>query len=312
MAPTGLPPRFARFADPLVLVLAALVSGLFPGLAAGPDPSGAFRPLILATTTSTQDSGLLDALLPEFEKDSRIGVKTVSVGTGAALALGTRGEADVLLVHAPAAELTWMSEGHGELRLPVMHNEFVVVGPAADPASVSGVATTTSALAQIARTGTRWVSRDDGSGTDLLEKALWKDAGHPELGKAASPALPAWYIRSGQGMGATLMIADARQACTLTDRGTWLAWRKKVRLVELVRGDPRLQNEYHVICVRADKLPAGRIRSREAAAFARWITGTRGQRIIATFGRDRFGEPLFVPASSAPHAPPPGPPAGAR
>lgn len=256
--------------------------------------------MILATTTSTQDSGLLEALIPMFEKESGVRVKTVAVGTGAALALGARGEADALLVHAPAAEVAWMARGHGELRLPVMHNEYIIVGPESDPASISGTATATGSLALIARKRASWVSRDDGSGTDILEKRLWREAGHPELAGKSAGVAPPWCIRSGQGMGATLMIAGARRAYTLTDRGTWLAWRDKLRLVELVRGDAALKNEYHVITVHPAKLSAGRIRSAEAAAFARWITGPRAQDIIRTFGADRYGEPLFVPARPPP------------
>lgn len=273
----------------------------------GADPAGT-RSLILATTTSTQDSGLLDALLPAFEDDSGIRVKTVAVGSGAALALGARGEADALLVHAPGAERKWMAEGHGAMRLPVMHNEFVVVGPAADPASVRASATVTAALGQIARQRVAWISRDDGSGTDLLEKELWRQSGEP--GKPSGEA--GWYVRSGQGMGATLLIADARRAYTLSDRGTWLAWRAKVRLVELLRGDPRLRNDYSVICVRADKLPEGRIHAREAVALARWLTGPHAQRLIAEFGRERYGEPLFAPASVKPAPAFPASPAPAR
>lgn len=254
--------------------------------------------LLLATTTSAQDSGLLDALLPVFEQESGIRVKPIAVGSGAALALGARGEADALLVHAPAAELKWMRAGHGIGRWPVMHNEFVIVGPNADSAGVRSVPNAATALARIALTRTPWVSRDDGSGTDLLEKELWKESGHADLALTHSTSPHPWLIRSGQGMGATLMLADARQACTLTDRTTWLAWRTKISLVELVRGDPRLRNQYHVLTVRPAAGRAGRIHTSGASAFARWMTGPRAQTIIGSFGRDRHGEALFVPASS--------------
>jgi tungstate transport system substrate-binding protein len=197
---------------------------------------GSAKEIILATTTSTQDSGLLDVLVPLFEKQSGFQVKTVSVGTGAALALGARGEADVVLVHAPASEVQWMAQGNGTERLLVMHNDFLVVGPSDDPAHIKAMPSALEALKQIASAGAPFVSRGDNSGTQQLELSLWqKDAIDPK-GKP-------WYVESGTGMGQTLIIADQRQAYTIADRATWLAYTGKVQLPIMVERDAVLVNE---------------------------------------------------------------------
>src|SRR5215471_13968379 len=202
--------------------------------------------VILATTTSTQDSGLLDVLVPLFEKQSGYQVKTVSVGTGAALALGARGEADVVLVHAPPSELKWMANGNGTERLLVMHNDFLIVGPQGDPAHIQRTSSALDALKQIASTGATFVSRGDNSGTQQLELSLWeKDAVNPK----GQP----WYVESGSGMGQTLTITDQKQAYTISDRATWLAFSGKIQLPIMVERDPVLLNVYHVMPVNAAK-----------------------------------------------------------
>ncbi len=244
--------------------------------------------LVLATTTSTQDSGLLDVLVPAFERATGYEVKTVSVGTGQALALGARGEADVVLVHAPEAEHQWMAEGNGIERRLVMHNDFVIVGPPADPAGLRTAGSAGAALQVIAVKQAAWVSRDDNSGTDQLEKQLWKAEG-------LSPAGQPWYLASGQGMGATLTLADQKDAYTVTDRATYLARQGAMQSVILVEGDPRLLNIYHVMPVNPAKFPGSRINSQGAGAFADFIVNPTVQQMIGEFGKDKYGQPLFFP-----------------
>lgn len=261
----------------VAFAMAALLAFASPALAA---PS-----LILSTTTSTQDTGLLDVLVPAFEKASGVSVKTIAVGTGAALAMGDRGDADVLLVHAPAAEESYMSRGRGLTRALVMHNAFVVVGPAADPARVRSTASAQDAFAAIARAGVVFVSRGDDSGTNSKELALWRAA-------AIEPA-GAWYLKTGSGMGDTLHVASQKGAYTLTDDGTFLAQRATLRLVPLLENAKDLRNVYHVIVV---KPVPGRVSNQAGAeAFASFVTSPAGQNIIATFGREKFGRALFVP-----------------
>jgi tungstate transport system substrate-binding protein len=241
--------------------------------------------LILATTTSTQDSGLLDVLVPAFEKASGDTVKTVAVGSGAALKLGTDGNADVLLVHSPAAEKTFMDAGSGVDRLLVMHNWFLIVGPKADPAGISGMTSATDAFKKIAAAGAPFVSRGDGSGTEAKELGFWKTI-------AVTPAAP-WYIKSGQGMGATLQIASEKGAYTLTDIATWAATRDKLALADLAHGDPSLLNIYHVIGVNPAKWP--KVNATEAKAFSDYLLSADGQALIGSFGKDKYGMQLFVP-----------------
>ena len=262
-----------------------------PAAAAQPTPvprSGSDRDVILATTTSTQDSGLLDVLVPLFEEQTGYQVKTVSVGTGAALALGARGESDVVLVHAPASEVQWMAQGNGTERMLVMHNDFLLVGPADDPAHVKGTPSALDALKQIASAGAPFVSRGDNSGTQQLELSLWQKDG-------ISPKGQPWYIESGTGMGQTLTIADERQAYTISDRATWLAFTGKIQLPIVVERDPVLLNVYHVMPVNPAKFPGVPINAAGGQAFADFMVEPATQKVIGDFGRDKYGQALFVP-----------------
>lgn len=239
------------------------------------------RSLILATTTSTQDSGLLDVLLPEFTAQTGWQVQPLAVGSGQAIELGRRGEADVLLVHSPEAEEKFVAEGSAGERRLVMHNDFVLLGPPDDPAGIRGVPSA-EALARIAAAGAVFVSRGDDSGTNAREDQLWQSAG-------ISPA-GSWYQETGQGMGATLRVADENGGYTLSDRATWLS--QPGALVVLGEGDASLLNVYHVIemTTRAGE----RVQPDGAAAFAQWIVGPRAQELIGGFGAAEFGQSLFV------------------
>ncbi|MCR4400693.1 MAG: substrate-binding domain-containing protein [Syntrophomonadaceae bacterium] len=241
--------------------------------------------LTLATTTSTLDSGLLDVLLPAFERECGIRVKVIAVGTGQALDMGRRGDADVLLVHSPAAEQEFVARGYGVNRRPVMHNRFLLVGPPDDPARVRGMTDAADAFSRIAGAGARFVSRADNSGTHAMERSVWARAG-------ITPQGP-WYLESGQGMSDTLMMADEMNAYTLTDEATYLTWRDKLRLQEMVEGDEGLCNSYAVIAVNPARHPA--VRHRAAQAFIDFLTGVRGQTIISQYGRQAYGRPLFIP-----------------
>lgn len=243
------------------------------------------REIILATTTSFQDSGLLDVLVRDFERRSGYVVKPVAVGTGQALALGQRREADVLVVHAPEAERQFMAQGFGRRRRLVMHNDFVLVGPPSDPARIRNLRSVVEALRNIAGAGALFVSRGDHSGTHLLERGLWKRLGVTPAGR--------WYQQSGQGMGQTLNIAAEKEAYTLTDRGTYLALKRHLPLDILVEGDRLLLNLYHVIEVNAAGYP--RVNSVGARAFADYLVSREAQEVIRTFGLDRYGQPLFFP-----------------
>jgi tungstate transport system substrate-binding protein len=250
--------------------------------------SNSDRELILATTTSTQDSGLLDVLVPLFEQQSGYQVKTVSVGTGAALALGARGEADVVLVHAPDSEKQWMAQGNGTERDLVMHNDFVIVGPPEDPAQLKGTVSAIDAVKKLAVARAPFVSRGDNSGTQQLELALWKQAGVDPKGNPG-------YIESGTGMGQTLTIADQKRAYTIADRATWLAWQRKIDLPVLVEGDRALFNVYHVMPVNPARFPNVRINLVAAKTFADFLLAPDTQKVIGNFGLDTYGQPLFVP-----------------
>jgi tungstate transport system substrate-binding protein len=270
------------------MMLRAVLATLLLLLTVAPLPSEAQKtPVILSTTTSTQDSGLLDVLVPLFERQSGYSVKTIAVGTGQALALAARGEADVVLAHAPALEKKQVAEGKALNRRLVMYNDFVIIGPAEDPAKIKGTKKAVEAMKAIAASGARFVSRGDNSGTHTLEKTLWKLAGvEPQGG---------WYIESGQGMGATLGIADDRKAYTLTDRGTYLAFQKRVRLPILVEGDKPLLNIYSVMEVNPANGP--KVNAAGGKAFADFMVSTDVQTIIRTFGVDKYGQPLFVPVA---------------
>jgi tungstate transport system substrate-binding protein len=265
-----------------ILILLGLGLAVAP---AAPAQAPASKTVILSTTTSTQDSGLLDVLVPLFEKSTGYTVKTVSVGTGQALALAARGEADVTLCHAPSLERKYVAEGKMQDRRLVMYNDFLVVGPEADPAKIKGDKSVVAALKKIAGAGARFVSRGDKSGTHILEQNLWKEAG-------LTPATP-WYIESGQGMGATLGIANDRQAYTLTDRATLLAFSKRVDLKPMVEHDRLLLNIYSVMEVNPANGP--RVNAAGGKAFAAFILAPETQAVIKTFGFDKYGQALFVP-----------------
>ena len=244
--------------------------------------------VILATTTSTQDSGLLDVLVPAFEQATACKVKTVAVGSGAALKMGQEGNADVLMVHSPAAEKTFMDGGYGVNRQLLMHNVFEVVGPSADPAGIKGMTSARNAFTKIADAKASFVSRGDASGTEAKELAIWKAAG-------ITPD-PAWYIKSGQGMGPTQQIASERKGYTLTDNATWLAMKANLDLAPMVdSGDPSLLNIYHVIQVNPDKWP--KVNAACAAAFSAYVLSPAGQQVIGDYGVDKYGRQLFVPDS---------------
>ena len=250
-----------------------------------PAPAAAGQAVILSTTTSTQDSGLLDVLVPMFEKKTGYTVKTISVGTGQALALGAKGEADVCLVHAPDSEKKYVADGLLLNRRLVMHNDFIIVGPAEDAAKIKGLASAVDALKRIAETKATFVSRGDNSGTHQLEKKLWAEAKIQPSGS--------WYLEAGQGMGATLGIASEKRAYAVTDRGTFLAFQKRVQLVNLVEKDRILLNIYSVLEANPAKFP--RVNAEGGKAFADFMVSKEVQDVIKTFGVDKFGEPLFFP-----------------
>jgi tungstate transport system substrate-binding protein len=243
------------------------------------------RPLVLATTTSTQDSGLLDALIPLFEARHDRFVKTIAVGSGQAMALGRRGEADVLLVHSPEAEEAFVRDGFGVNRRMVMHNDFVVVGPAADSAKIGAASGASAAFALIAKAGAAFFSRADESGTHALEKKLWKAASVEPAGE--------WYRQTGLGMAQTLAVAAEKKGYTLTDRGTYLAHEKNLGLKVLFEGDPALMNVYHVIEVSPEKSP--KVNAEAARLFSDFMVSEEAQRAIADYGKDKYGSPLFFP-----------------
>ena len=254
-----------------------------------PEPTAIPTPenpdIILATTTSTQDSGLLDVLLPAFQAATLYNVQTVAVGTGQALKMGEEGNADVLLVHAPSSEVTFMDGGFGSDRRLVMHNDFIFLGPADDPAAIQGLSAT-EALKAIYTAGATFVTRGDDSGTHKKELDLWKKAG-------LDPAGQAWYVETGQGMGASLVIASEKAGYILTDRATYLANQDNLQLAILSEGDPTLLNIYHVIIVNPEKWP--KVNLAGATALADFLVSADGQALIGSFGVEEFGQPLFTP-----------------
>lgn len=259
--------------------------------AAGPTPiprSGNAKELILSTTTSTQDSGLLDELIPRFERQTGYTVKTISVGSGAAIALGQRGEADVVLAHAPDNERQFVASGAGTNRQLVMYNDFIIVGPEDDPAKIGGAAGAIEALKKIAAQGSPFISRGDNSGTQQLELALWKEAGLAPRGQG-------WYVEAGSGMGQTLQIADQRRAYTISDRATYLSFKSRIKLAVLGEGDERLLNIYHVIAVNPSRFPAANAAGTQA--LIDFLLAPDTQAFIGTFGREKFGQPLFTPCA---------------
>ena len=239
------------------------------------------KDVVLATTTSTRDSGLLDSLLPAFESSSGYKVRVIAVGTGQAIAMARRGDAQVVLVHAPDVERAEVDSGNFVRRRLVMHNDFVFVGPASDPARLRGIQDPVVALRRIADAKAPFISRGDRSGTHIFELKLWKLSG------SQPPAPGSWYVEAGQGMAATLQMADEKHAYTITDRGTFLAWQSKLELVPLVEGDTLLYNVYHVM-----EVPHA---SAAARALADFFVSAEAQEFIGKFGTTRFGRPLFVP-----------------
>jgi tungstate transport system substrate-binding protein len=262
--------------------LAALLLLLVAGLAC----SDGSDEIILATTTSTQDSGLLDEMLPAFEEGSGYTVKVIAVGSGQALEMADQGEADVVLAHSPKAEEELEATGAVIEREPVMHNDFIIVGPEDDPAGIANAETASEALAAIAESGSTFISRGDESGTHTKELSLWEAAG-------VDPSGESWYQETGQGMGATLTVADEKDAYTLADRGTYLAQQENLALVLLTEGDPKLFNSYHVMVVNPDE--HSEVNADGARAFADFVTSAEGQAMIASFGVEEYGEPLFAP-----------------
>jgi len=266
-----------------VAAVAAMAAGCECGKAErGPVP-GQQRVLRLATTTSTEDSGLLKALLPPLAERHGVKVDVIAVGSGKAIALGRNGDVDVILVHDPGAEKKFVEDGAGVNRRDVMHNDFVIVGPASDPAGIKGMTDAVEAFGRIARSGSAFVSRGDESGTHVKEMGLWREAGVQPGG--------GWYLGAGQGMGAVLSIASEKQGYTISDRGTWVALRGKLDLALLAEGDSRLANPYGVIPVNPAKHPEARYM--DAMLFAAWLTCPEGQKLIADFKVD--GETLFFP-----------------
>ncbi len=267
-----------------VIILFSVLIGCTAGSAAFTEPQS----LTLATTTSTENSGLLAYLLPEFEKEYNVKIDVIAVGTGQALQLGEDGNADVLLVHARAREDAFMAAGHGVRREDVMYNDFVVVGPPDDPAGVRGMNDVTAAFQKIAAAQATFISRGDDSGTHIKEQAVWQNAGITPTGD--------WYVSAGQGMGAVLTMADEQKGYTLTDRGTYLARTLEgIDLELLVEGDPLVFNPYGVIAVNPDK--GDHIQIDLANQFIDWLISAPIQERIGVFGVEKFGMPLFTPDS---------------
>lgn len=242
--------------------------------------------IILATTTSTQDSGLLDVLIPIFEKKTGFFVKTIAVGSGQAMSMGQKGEADVLLVHSPDAEIKFVSQGYGVNRRLIMHNDFIIVGPEKDPAGIKGTKSTVNAFKKIAASKSLFMSRGDNSGTHAKERVIWKASG-------IDPEKEKWYQQTGLGMGQTLNVASEKKAYTLADRGTYLALKKRLGLDILTEGDAILLNIYHVIEVNPAKWT--KVNAAGAKTFADFMVSKEVQDIVKIFGVDKYGSPLFFP-----------------
>ena len=267
-------------------VILSLIFGLFIMSGFVVPVQGVQKAIILATTTSTQDSGLLDVLIPIFEKKTGYFVKTIAVGSGQAMAMGQKGEADVLLVHSPAAEKKIVAEGYGINRRIIMHNDFIIVGPPGDSAKIKGIKLASEAFKKIASAQALFLSRSDKSGTHVKEMDIWKAAGIKPEGEK-------WYQQTGLGMGQTLNVTAEKKGYTLTDRGTYLALKKNLGLDILVEGDAILLNIYHVIEVNPAKWP--KVNATGAKAFADFMVSKETQEVIKTFGVEKFGSPLFFP-----------------
>ena len=265
-----------------ILIMALIIAASVMSAQAAPKQKN----IILATTTSTQDTGLLDVLIPLFEKQTGYFVKTIAVGSGQAMAMGQKGEADVLLVHSPDAEKKFIAEGLGVNRRLVMHNDFIIVGPGEDSAKIMNTKSAAGAFKLIASAEALFVSRGDNSGTNAQEKKLWKAA-------AISPEGQKWYQQTGLGMGQTLNVSAEKKGYTLADRGTYLAMKKNLNMDILVEGDAALRNIYHVMEVNIAKWP--KVNAVGAKAFADFMLTKKTQGIIKSFGVDKYGSPLFFP-----------------
>lgn len=279
-----------RWSLSLASAMASLLLSAAPPQAKVAQAKPAQPTVILATTTSTQDSGLLDELIPVFEKQTGYQIKTIAVGSGQAIAMGKRGEADVLLVHSPEAEKALVAEGAGVNRRIVMHNDFVLLGPSADPAGVAK-RNAQESFQRIAGAKALFISRGDNSGTHAMELKLWKAAGIAVEGQA-------WHQQTGQGMGQTLAVAAEKKAYTLSDRGTYLALRKNLGLAILHEGDPSLRNVYHVIELNTARFP--KVNSAGGRAFADFLVSKPVQARIKEFGIKLYGSPLFFPDADVP------------
>lgn len=272
----------------VILLVACGTPGSTNGVLSATVPATVSTDIILATTTSTQDSGLLDVLVPRFEEQTNYTIKTIAVGSGAAIALAQRGEADVVLAHAPENERELVASGAGINRTLVMYNDFILVGPAADPAGIEGIDDIIPALQKLASSASGFISRGDKSGTNQLELKLWKAA-------AVTPQGQPWYTESGASMGQTLQIADQRGTYTLTDRATYLAWQERGNLAIMSEGDPALLNIYHVIAVNPAKF--SRVNDAGARAFMDFLLAAETQTLIDEFGRPRYNQALFTPCA---------------
>lgn len=279
--------RFVLLISLLTIFMMTALAGCAQEEAPGPADNGqaVVKELKLATTTSTEDSGLLDYILPEFTKDTGYEVQVISVGTGQAIEMGEAGDVDVILVHSRAAEDQFVEEGYGVDRRDVMYNDFLIIGPAEDPAGIKGEADVVKAFTTIQEKQAPFVSRGDNSGTDKKEKGIWSKAGITPEGD--------WYIEVGQGMGDTFRMADEKKAYTLIDRATYLNLKDNYQLEPMVEGSPELLNPYGVIPVNPEKHP--HVDFEGATAFAEWLTSEKGQKMIGEFGVDEFGQQLFVP-----------------
>jgi tungstate transport system substrate-binding protein len=277
----------------LIFLMGIVLAGCQPVQApaaapAAEAPAGDATRLVLATTTSTQDSGLLDVIVPDFEAEVGVDVDVIAVGTGQSLQLGADCNADVVLVHARAREDEFMEAGNGARREDVMFNDFVILGPAEDPAGIQGMTDAAAAVTAIAESGSTFISRGDDSGTHTKEKSVWA--------KAAIEPAGDWYVSAGQGMGAVLTMANEQQAYTLSDRATYLARTLEgTDLVLLVEGDATLFNPYGIITVNPEKCPS--VNQAAGEQFVEWIISVPTQEKIAAFGMDEFGQSLFMPDS---------------
>ena len=281
----------------IFMVVLLAMSALLAGCAGNNDEGGeqkqeaaepANKDVILATTTSTQDSGLLDVLQPMFEEQTGYNLKIIAVGTGAALEMGNKGDADVLLTHAPAAEKPLVDSGVGINYERVMHNDFVVLGPAGDPAEIKGTAVVAEAFEKIAAGGATFISRGDDSGTNKKELSIWKNT-------EVDPNGQQWYQETGQGMGATLAVANEKQGYTLSDRATFLAQAENIDLQIVSEGDEVLMNIYHVMNINTEKFEGQNINAEGGKAFVDFMINSQTQETIKVYGVDQYGQPLFFP-----------------